>query len=75
MEDISADELHLLLEEHPEKLVLIDVRTPEEREVSRIPGKVLTPAEFDQQKGSLKEQTAVCYWYSLLLKMPGASDF
>ncbi len=62
VEDITAVELHKLLESEPDQVVLIDVRTPEEREVSQIPGKVLTPAEFDAQKVSLKNVTAVCYW-------------
>ena len=59
---MTAVDLHELLESDPDKVVLIDVRTPEERNVSQIPGKVLTPAEFEAQKDSLKEATAVCYW-------------
>ena len=62
MEDITAEELHKLLEESPNTVVLVDVRTPEERQVSHIPGRVLTPDEFEAQKAELKDVTAVCYW-------------
>ena len=44
------------------KVVLVDVRTPEERGVSQIPGKVLTPEEFEKQKADFTDFTAVCYW-------------
>ena len=54
-------ELHELLEQDP-KVVLVDVRTPEERGVSQIPGKVLTPEEFEKQKADFTDFTAVCYW-------------
>jgi len=38
VEDITAEELHKLLEDKSELVVLIDVRTPEERQVSTTPG-------------------------------------
>lgn len=63
VEDITAEELRELLEKDPKSIILIDVRTPEERQVSQIPGLVLTPAEFDEKKADLKQTTAVCYWY------------
>lgn len=62
VEDITAEELHALLESDPDRVVLIDVRTPEERQVSQIPGRVLTPEEYNAQKEGFKEATAVCYW-------------
>jgi len=61
VEDITAEELHKLLEDDPGAVVLVDVRTPEERQVSQIPGRVLSPAAFDAQKAELKGTTAVCY--------------
>lgn len=42
--------------------MLVDVRTPEERAVSKLPGPVLTAEEYDTQKESLKDKLAVCYW-------------
>lgn len=62
VDDITAEELHRLLEEHAKDVVLIDVRTIEERQISQLPGRVLTPEEFDAQKDSLKKVTTVCYW-------------
>lgn len=59
---MTAEELEKLLKSDPERIILIDVRTMEERQVSQLPGKVLTPAEFEAQKQSLKGSTAVCYW-------------
>jgi rhodanese-related sulfurtransferase len=37
VEDITAEELHRLLDDKSEVLVLIDVRTPEERQVLKLP--------------------------------------
>ena len=54
-------ELHALLAQDP-KVVLVDVRTPEERDVSQIPGTVLTQDEVEKQKADFADFTAVCYW-------------
>ena len=49
-------------------MVLVDVRTPEEREVSQIPGNVLTPDEFLARKAEFQgtDYLVVPYWYSIL---------
>ncbi|MBD2394678.1 molybdopterin-synthase adenylyltransferase MoeB [Cyanobacterium aponinum FACHB-4101] len=41
--EITVQELKFLLESHPHDYVLIDVRNPNEHEISRIPGSVLVP--------------------------------
>ncbi|EFN53224.1 hypothetical protein CHLNCDRAFT_13814, partial [Chlorella variabilis] len=40
--------------------VVLDVRKPEEVQVSMIPGSI-TVDEFEKQKGELKNKTVVCY--------------
>lgn len=60
---ISAADLHDLLDPSAkDQVVLIDVRTPEERAVSRIPGTVLTKEEFESVKEKLKDKQLVVYW-------------
>ena len=62
MEDITASDLHHFLEEKEGKVVLIDVRTPEERKVATLQASVLSPEEFAAQKDNLKDKVIVTYW-------------
>ena len=61
---ITAKELHALLEQGPDKdsVVLVDVRTDGEREVSMLPGNVLTKEEFERRKEELKSHQLITYW-------------
>ncbi|KAK9811823.1 hypothetical protein WJX72_010871 [[Myrmecia] bisecta] len=59
--DVDAQTLHSLLATDSSKLMLIDVRTPEEQQVSRIPGPCMTAEEFDQRKADFKHYTIVTY--------------
>ncbi len=52
--EISAGDLHTMLEEKRDFL-LIDVREPEEFEISRIPGSVLIPKGFFLDHSALKQ--------------------
>ena len=68
MPSISATELHDLLQGPSGKnVVMVDTRTDEERAVSRIPGKVLSKDEFEDQKASYKNSTVVAYCTGVLL--------
>eukprot|EP00775_Hariotina_reticulata_P012890 gene12890-13016_t len=52
-----------LLEKQPDKYVLVDVRDSEEQKVSMVPGsRVLTKADYEQQKDTYKDATAICLW-------------
>ncbi len=65
MKGITTRELHDLLESpEKDKVLLIDVRTPGEQEVSKLPGRVLTKEEFEPKKDSLKADQLVVYWYA-----------
>lgn len=46
VETIRPQDAHQALEQHPDDVVLVDVRTAEEQAVSRLPGAV-TAAEFE----------------------------
>jgi len=59
VEGIAAAELKADLKEGRE-VVLVDVRKPEEQEVSMIPG-AITQAEFEQRQDSLRDKTIVTY--------------
>lgn len=51
-----------LLEQQPDKYILVDVRNRDEQEVSMLPGvRVVTAEEFEQQRDSFKDTTAICY--------------
>jgi rhodanese-related sulfurtransferase len=60
---ISAKELHEMLNgSQRDNVILVDVRTPGEQAVSRLPGNVLTKEEFEQRKDSLDNPRIVVYW-------------
>ena len=62
VQDISARELHDMLESPDgDSVILVDTRTEEEQNVSRIP-KAITKSEFRQRKAELKGSTIVAYW-------------
>lgn len=56
---ITVEELQQLQEQDPE-LVLVDVRSPEERAVSLIPGAISTE-EFERNLAQYKQKTIVAY--------------
>ena len=59
---ITPRELDALLHgPSAQRVVMVDTRTDEERAVSRIPGKVLTKEEFEQQKAEYRDSTVVAY--------------
>lgn len=62
---ITAKELHdELLSPNRQGITLIDVRTPQEWEVSRLPGNVLSRDAFDTVRGKTpKSAPLVTYWY------------
>lgn len=62
VEDITARELQSLLKNGSSQVVLIDVRTPEERKVATLNNKVITPDDFTAQKENLKNSNIVTYW-------------
>ncbi|GAB4821720.1 hypothetical protein N2152v2_008766 [Parachlorella kessleri] len=61
VKNLTANELHALLEDPDQEVVLVDVRLPEEVAVSVIPGKTLTEEEFQQQKEELRDSKVVSY--------------
>ncbi|KAK9909811.1 hypothetical protein WJX75_007762 [Coccomyxa subellipsoidea] len=62
VKSIRVSELHQLLEDKKDSdVLLIDVRTPEEQEVSRLPGHVLTQKEFETCKQHYLNSPLVTY--------------
>ena len=64
VEGIMAKDLHNLLG-GPDagNLVLVDVRTPDEQEVSRLPGPLLfTREDFERIKADYRDRDLVTYW-------------
>ena len=52
------------MEDPAQKVVLLDVRTPDERAVSQIPGApVLSSEQFAQRREEFRDSAVVCYWY------------
>ena len=62
MEDITATEVYDLLHNKDSKLTLVDVRTPEERQVAVIDSSAISPEDFAARKDDLKQHTIVTYW-------------
>ena len=62
---ITAKELHDELQRpNGQSIILLDIRTPQEWEVSRLPGNVLTTDAFETVKGeTAKSAPLVTYWY------------
>ncbi|MDJ0691894.1 MAG: rhodanese-like domain-containing protein [Xenococcaceae cyanobacterium MO_188.B32] len=58
VKDISAEELQQLQEQ--EKVILVDVRTPQEMEVSMIIG-AISQAEFEREQDKYRHNTIVPY--------------
>lgn len=58
VKEISAEELQKLIQQ--EKVILVDVRTPEEMEVSMIIG-AISQAEFEQEADKYRNYTIVPY--------------
>lgn len=54
--EISAEELHDLLTD--DKIIIVDVRTQAERDISIIPG-AISKKEFDKNAGQYREHTVV----------------
>lgn len=61
--DISAVELHSLLQNPKRKVVVIDARSEEERAVSHIASAV-SKEEFEAHREELKDYLVVAYWYA-----------
>ena len=61
MEAIDANELRAQLEDTSKKPCIIDVRTPEEQQVSVIPGSVSRNA-FEANKEDYRKTPLVTYW-------------
>lgn len=60
---VTAQQAHELLQQQPDRYVLIDVRNKEEQRVSMISeNNVITKEAYDRQKESYKDRTALCYW-------------
>ncbi|KAK9822657.1 hypothetical protein WJX81_005079 [Elliptochloris bilobata] len=58
--DISAADLHDLLQNHTERVVLVDTRTQPEQQVSIIPGAV-TVSQFEDLKAEVSGRQVVAY--------------
>lgn len=58
--------MHSLLEKEPNKIILVDVRSTPEQEVSMVP-KAITKEDFELRKGDIRKEdfTVVPYWYQL----------
>lgn len=69
VKSVAAAQLHTELQDPDgKKITLIDVRTPEEQRVSRLPGSVLSKDAFEERSSSIaKSATLVTYWYGLCL--------
>ena len=63
---ITAKELHSELQgPNGQSIILLDIRTPQEWEVSRLPGNVLTTDAFETVRGeTAKSAPLVTYWYT-----------
>ena len=61
VEAIDVKSLHSMLEGTAAKPCIIDVRTPEEQQVSVIPGAVSRPA-FEAHKDEYRKTPLVTYW-------------
>ena len=60
---ISAKELHDLIQgPRKDNVVLIDVRTDGEREVSTLPGTVITKEDFERRKEEFRSHQLITYW-------------
>lgn len=58
--NLDTEEVVLLLEQEGESVVMVDVRSDEEVEVSRIPGAV-TKAEFEHRRDEFRNHTVIAY--------------
>lgn len=69
VKSVTAAQLHTELQDPDgKKITLIDVRTPEEQRVSRLPGSVLSKDAFEERSSSIAKSAAlVTYWYGLCL--------
>ena len=63
---ITVKELHDELQRpNGQSIILLDIRTPQEWEVSRLPGNVLTTDAFETvREDTAKSAPLVTYWYS-----------
>ena len=60
--DITARELHDLLESgSAQPVVIVDTRTDEEQQVSRLP-QAISKADFTEHKTEFKHSMVVTYW-------------
>lgn len=60
VEDVTADEARRLIEASPERVVVVDVRNPEERQVSMIEGAV-TSEDFLGNPADYQGKTVLTY--------------
>lgn len=69
VKSVTAAQLHTELQDPDgKKITLIDVRTPEEQRVSRLPGSVLSKDAFEERSSSIaKSAPLVTYWYGFCL--------
>lgn len=62
MQDITCKQLQDLLQAS-DPVVLVDVRTPDEQQVSVLPGNVMRKEDFDGHQQEWANHTIVTYWY------------
>lgn len=59
--EVTAPELRQLLDDEGKRVVLVDVRTSEEQQVSMISGShVVTAVEYEEDRGKWKDYQVVC---------------
>ena len=67
MQAITCSELQDMLSSS-ESVVLVDVRSPDEQNVSVLPGNVVRKADFDRNPQDYSDSNIVTYWFACEVK-------
>ena len=65
VQDIDIEGLQKLLQQQPGRVLLLDVRTPDEQAVSVIDGPVVLKSDFEKNREHYRDAQLVSYWSAM----------
>ena len=65
VQDIDVEGLQKLLQQQPGRVLLLDVRTPDEQAVSVIDGPVVLKSDFEKNREQYRDAQLVSYWSAM----------